>query len=76
MGGVALSKLWDTHPKIALPLHLITCSIIGLVAAAFWLEGNRGTGVAIAVLFVIDVFALVLATVDANQNGWKRSDSL
>lgn len=48
--------------------------MIGLVAAVLWMEGNHGTGIVIAVLFAIDVFALVLATADANQNGWKRSD--
>lgn len=76
MAGVALGRLWDTHPKLAFPLHLITCSMIGLVAVVLWLEGNRGTGVIIAVLFVIDAAALVVFTIDAAQNGWTRNTGI
>jgi hypothetical protein len=72
MGGVALSRLWDTHPKIAFPLHILTCAMIGLVALALWSEANRVTAVIIAVLFVIDLAFLVLATIGASQRGWTR----
>jgi len=50
--------------------------MMGLVAVVLWLEGNRGTGAIIAVLFVIDVAALVLATIDAAQNGWTRNTGI
>jgi hypothetical protein len=73
VAGVALGRLWDTHPKLACVLHVLTGSLIGVVALTFWLGRSWGTAAIITVLFVVDAAAFVLATVDAAQRGWTRS---
>lgn len=74
MGGAALSRLWDTNPKIAFVLHLLVCIALGLVFVVFLFGGyNWVTVLLVGVLFGVDVAALVLATIDAAQRGWTRS---
>ena len=70
---MALGRLWDTHPKLAFPLHVVTCGMIGFTAIYLWTQGSGwATVVILAVLFLIDVAAVVVCTVDAAQRGWTR----
>jgi hypothetical protein len=77
MGGAALSRLWDTHPKLAFPLHVFSLGVIGWVTISVWAQGSSWVAVSIlAFLFVFDVASLVLATIDAAQRGWTKSDGI
>jgi hypothetical protein len=77
MGGAALGRLWDTHPKLAFPLHVLTLGVIGLATFTVWAQGSGWVAVSIlAFLLVFDVASLVVATIDAAQRGWTRSDGL
>ena len=76
MAGAALGRLWDSNPKLAFVFHVITCSVIGLVALMFWLQTSWGAAALLTVLFVIDAAALVVFTVDAAQRGWSRNSGI
>ncbi len=74
MGGVALSRLWDTNPRVAFVLHLLACIALGLLVVVFIFERYSWvTIVFLAIFFVTDVGALILGTIDAAQRGWTRS---
>ena len=72
MAGIALGRLWDTHPKLACVLHFLTGSLIGLVTMGFWLERSWGTAAVLTIGFVVDAAAFVTFTVDAAQHSWTR----
>ena len=77
MGGAALSRLWDTHPKLAFPLHVCSLGVIGWVTIGLWAQGSSWVAVSIlAFLFVFDAASLVIATIDAAQRGWTKSDGI
>jgi hypothetical protein len=77
MGGAALSRLWATHPKLAFPLHVLSLGLVAWVVIVVWAQGSSWVAVSIlAFLFVFDVASLVIATVDAAQRGWTKSDGL
>ena len=74
MGGAALSRLWDTNPKIAFVFHLLACIALGLVFAVFLFERYNWIFVAVmGIFFLFDAGALVLAVIDATQRGWTRA---
>ena len=72
MAGVALGRLWDTHPRMACVFHALSGSVIGVVALTLWLSRDWGTAALITVLFAIDAAAFVIFTVDAVRHGWSR----
>jgi hypothetical protein len=77
VGGAALSRLWDTHPKHAFPLHVLSLGVIGWVTFTVWAQGSSWLAVSIlAFLFVFDVAFLVVSTIDAAQRGWTKSDGI
>jgi hypothetical protein len=76
MAGVALGRLWDSNPRIAFVLHVITCSLIGLVALVFWLQTSWGTATILTILFLVDAAALVLCTMDAAGRDWTRNTEI
>ncbi len=74
MGGIALGRLWDTNPKIAFVLHLLVCIAVGLVLLSLIVARlSLITVVVVGILFLVEVIAIVLATIDAAQRGWTRS---
>jgi hypothetical protein len=71
MVGAALGRLWDTNPKLALPLHVLTCGMIALAAAVLWAQRSSLVIVTlVAIVFVVDAASIVVFTVDAAQRGW------
>ena len=46
MGGAALGRLWDTHPKMAFVLHLLMTVYFGALAVSLF--GSGATGVALS----------------------------
>ena len=74
MAGVALGRLWDSHPRIAFPLHLASTSFIVGVGVYLWAQRTNWVTVLIVGIFAaIDVAALVMCIIAAAQDGWKGS---
>ena len=75
MAGVALGRLWDSHPRLALPLHILSTSFIVGVGVYLWsIRTNWVTVLIVGVFALIDVAALVLSAIVAAQNDWKGSN--
>lgn len=75
MAGVALGRLWDSHPKLAFPIHLVSISFVVGIGVALWLQrANWVTVLIVGVFALIDVVAMVLSVIVAAQNDWKGSD--
>ncbi len=75
MVGVALGRLWDTHPKVALVLHLLVTVYLGALAAWLLVTGATAGGVALTIAFVVMAGSLVLFTRLAAQNNWQSDDT-
>jgi hypothetical protein len=54
MVGVGLGRLWDTHPKVALVLHLLLTVYLGALAVWLFVTGATGTAVVLAIGFRCD----------------------
>ncbi len=75
MVGVALGRLWDTHPKVAFVLHLLVTVYLGALAAWLLVTGVTAGGVALTIAFVVMAGSLVLFTRLAAQNNWQSDDT-
>ncbi len=75
MVGVALGRLWDTHPKVAFVLHLLVTVYLGALAAWLLVTGATAGGVALTIAFVVMAGSLVLFTRLAAQNNWQSDDT-
>jgi len=75
MVGVALGRLWDTHPKVAFVLHLLVTVYLGALAAWLLATGATGLGVVLAIVFVVMAGSLVLFTWLAAQSNWQSDDT-
>ncbi|HEY0831661.1 MAG TPA: hypothetical protein VGE99_10995 [Candidatus Dormibacteraeota bacterium] len=75
MGGVALGRLWDTHPKVAFVLHLLLAVYFGVLAVGLFLSGNTGGGVVLTIGFAAMAGSLVTFTWLAGQNNWQSDDT-
>jgi hypothetical protein len=75
MGGVALGRLWDTHPKVAFALHLLLTVYFGVLAVGLFLSGNTGGGVVLTIGFAVMAGSLVTFTWLAAQNNWQSDDT-
>ena len=76
MAGAALSKMWETNPKLACFFQSVTCAMVGGFLIFFVLQSNKDwTLIVILALFeVIEGGSLVWFTQDAIKRGWARSD--
>jgi len=75
MGGVGLGRLWDTHPKVAVVLHLLLTVYFGVLAVGLFLSGNTGGGVVLTIGFAVMAGSLVLFALPAAQNNWRSDDT-
>ena len=72
MGGAALWKLWDTHPRLAAFLHSAACVLLAVLTVQF-LFAHDWVGTAIVGIgFVIMAATLVLFTREAIGRHWAR----
>jgi len=75
MVGVALGRLWDTHPKVAVVLHLLVTVWLGALALWLFATGTTGIGVVLTIGFAVMAGSLVLFTWLAAQNKWQTDDT-
>jgi hypothetical protein len=71
MGGIGLSRLWASHPRIAFVLHLMVTLLAGIAVIA-----TTSTGTGWGTLFVVGAFllmavSLVFLTWSAAREGWQ-----
>ncbi len=75
MVGVALGRLWDTHPRIAFLFHLLITVMLGGFALSFILSGNNtAAAVILGIAFLVMAAILVFFTWLAIQDHWSRSE--
>jgi hypothetical protein len=75
MVGVALGRLWDTHPKVAFVCHLCLTLFLGGAAVVFLLSGRNGWAALILTFGSLVMAAiLVFFTWLAIQDGWQPDD--
>ena len=75
MVGVALGRLWDTHPKVAFVLHVLVTVYFGALAVWLFVTGATGAGVVLTIAFAVMVGSLVLFTWFEAQNSWRSDDA-
>jgi hypothetical protein len=75
MGGAALGRLWDTHPKVAFVLHLLLTVYFGALAVSLFVSGAAGAGVVLTLGFAVMAGSLVLFTWLAAQSNWQSDDT-
>ena len=75
MAGVALGRLWDTHPKVAFVLHLLVTVYLGALAVWLFVTGATGGGVALTIGFAVMAGSLLLLLWHAAQNNWQANDT-
>jgi hypothetical protein len=76
MVGVALGRLWDTHPRIAFVLHLGITVMLGSFALSFILSGTDwGVAVILSIGFLVMAAILVLLTWLAIKDHWQADDN-
>lgn len=75
MGGVALGRLWDTHPKVAFVLHLLLALYLGVLAVGLFISGNTGGGLVFTIGFVVMAGSLAMFTWFAAENDWQSDDT-
>ena len=75
MGGAALGRLWDTHPKVAFALHLLLTVYLAVLAVGLFLSGNTGGGVALTIGCALRAGSLVAITWLAAQNDWQPDNT-
>lgn len=72
MGGVGLSRLWASHPRVAFVAHLIVTLLIGVFAISLVYSGAAWGSVLVAVSgFVLMAGSLVLLTWFAIKDRWQ-----
>ncbi len=75
MVGVALGRLWDTHPKVAFVLHVLVTVYFGALAVWLFVTGATGGGVVLTIAFAVMVGSLVLFTWFEAKNSWRSDDA-
>ena len=76
MGGIGLSRLWGSHPRLAFVLHLIVTLTVGGFALSFIVSGGGlGTVLVLLVGFVLMATSLVFLTWFAIKDQWQSDDS-
>ena len=74
MGGVALGKLWDTHPRLACALQILASIFIAFaLAVSVLIRRDWAVIVVLAAGLVLEVASLVFFTRQAIAHGWSRT---
>ena len=72
MGGVGLSRLWDSHPRLAFVLHLTVTVLIGIFTVSLISSGAGWGSVLLVIIgFLLMAASLVFLTWFAIQNQWQ-----
>ena len=74
MGGVALGKLWDTHPRLAVFLHSAACVLLAVSTVQSLFAHDWSGGAIVGVGFVIVAASLVGFTREAIGRHWTRGE--
>ena len=76
MAGAALSRLWETNPRIACFLQSAICVMVAAFEIGFLAGPNKDWTVIIilAVFLLVEGGSLVWFTVDAVKHDWRRQD--
>ena len=76
MAGAALSRMWDTNPKLACLLQSAICVMVGAFEVSFLTSPRRDWTVIIilAAFLLIEGGSLVWFTLDAVRHDWRRTD--
>lgn len=75
MGGVGLSRLWASHPRLAFVLHLIVTLAMGGFAVSFVYSGaGWGSVLALGIGFFLMAGSLVFLTWAAIKDQWQPDD--
>lgn len=73
MAGAALSRLWDTKPRIACALQSIAALLMGVGAVAMVLQHDWVIVLIVTAGFGIESATLVIFTREAIAHGWSQS---
>jgi hypothetical protein len=75
MGGVGLSRLWASHPRLAFVLHLVvTLMIGGFALSLIFSRAGWGSILVLVIGFVVMAGSLVLLTWFAMKDHWQPDD--
>ena len=75
MAGSALSRLWNTHPRLAFGLHLGGCILFAILTVQSLVRRyERDIDAILAVGLLFMTGSLVFFTREAIGRGWSRSD--
>lgn len=73
MAGVALGRLWDTHPRLAFALQLIVSIVFGALLVSGLVQRDWTLVAIFGVGLLLEAGSLVAFTREAMANGWTRS---
>ena len=71
MGGVGLSRLWATHPRLAFVLHLLITVLAGIAVVTTASTGASWGTLLVLAAFLLMAGSLVFLTWTAVQEGWQ-----
>lgn len=71
MGGIGLSRLWASHPRIAFVLHVLITLLAGLAVIATASGGAGWGALFVFAAFLLMAGSLVVLTWSAVQQGWQ-----
>ena len=76
MAGAALSRLWETNPRLACFLQSAICVMVAAFEVGFLASPNKNwTGIIIlGVFLLLEGGTLILFIVDAVKHDWRRRD--
>jgi hypothetical protein len=74
MGGAALGKMWDTHPRLAAFLHSAACVLLAVFTVQFFLAHDWAGMAIVGIGFVIMAITLVVFTREATGQHWTRGE--
>lgn len=73
MAGVALGRLWDTHPRLAFALQLIASIVFGALLVSGLVQRDWTLVAVFAAGLLLEGGSLVAFTREAMAKGWTRS---
>lgn len=73
MAGVALGRLWDTHPRLAFALQLVVSIVFGVLLVSGLVHRDWTYVVIFGIGLLLEAGSLVAFTREAMGKGWTRS---
>jgi hypothetical protein len=76
MAGAALSRMWDTNPRLACFLQSALCLMVAAFEVRFLTHASKDWTVIIilAVFLLIEGGSLIGFTIDAVKHDWRHRD--